>query len=57
MLVDLQAGKRLELEAINGEMVRLGREPGVPTPLNSTIYALLNPFANGTPPSPDGQRQ
>jgi len=52
MLVDLQAGRRLELEAINGELVRLGREHGVPTPLSYAVYALLCPFANGTPEMP-----
>lgn len=49
MLVDLEAGRRLELEAINGELVRLGKEHGVPTPLNFAIYALLSPYANGAP--------
>jgi 2-dehydropantoate 2-reductase len=33
MLHDLLAGRRLELESLNGTVVRLGRERGVPTPL------------------------
>ena len=52
MLVDLNAGKRLELDAINGALVRLGKEHGVPTPLNSTVYALLKPYVDGAPELP-----
>lgn len=43
--VDLEAGRPLELETLTGAVVRLGREAGVPTPVNQTIYALLVPFA------------
>ena len=53
MLVDLLAGRRLEVEAINGELVRMGEEHGIPTPLNSAVYALLSPYVNGTPLTPD----
>ncbi|MEJ2668485.1 MAG: 2-dehydropantoate 2-reductase, partial [Deinococcales bacterium] len=38
---DLAAGKPLELEALNGAASRLGRELGVPTPVNDFIYAAL----------------
>jgi 2-dehydropantoate 2-reductase len=38
---DLEAGKRLEVEALNGVVVRKGEAAGVPTPLNFTLYALL----------------
>ncbi len=41
MQIDLENGRPLELEALNGEVVRLGREVGVPTPANETIYGLL----------------
>jgi 2-dehydropantoate 2-reductase len=44
---DLIAGKRLEVEALNGKIVRLGRELGVPTPIQFTIYAALKPYATG----------
>ncbi len=50
MLVDLEAGRRLELDAITGTAMRLGREWGVPTPRNDMIYAALQPYANGAPP-------
>jgi 2-dehydropantoate 2-reductase len=48
---DILAGRRLELEALNGAVVRLGREAGVPTPLNFAVYAALKPYAEGAPPS------
>ena len=41
MQTDLENGRPLELEALNGAVVRLGREVGVPTPANETIYGLL----------------
>jgi 2-dehydropantoate 2-reductase len=48
MYYDVMNGRRLELEAINGAAVRIGRELGVPTPLNFAVYAGLLPYANGT---------
>lgn len=38
---DLERGGRLEVEALNGAAVRLGRAFGVPTPANQAIYAAL----------------
>jgi 2-dehydropantoate 2-reductase len=49
LLTDLLAGKRLELESINGALVRLGAKLGVPTPLNLACYAALKPYVNGAP--------
>ena len=40
---DLSAGRRSELEAWNGAVVRLGREAGVATPVHDTLYAALLP--------------
>ena len=48
---DLVAGRRLELESLNGMTVRLGRQHGVPTPLNYALYAALRPYLDG-PPAP-----
>ena len=45
---DLAHGGRLELDALNGEVVRRGREHGIQTPLNFAIYAALKPYINGT---------
>ena len=43
LLVALEAGRRLELEAMSGTVMRYGREVGIPTPLHSMIYAALKP--------------
>ncbi len=53
-LVDLENGRRLELEGLSGAIVRLGRKLGVPTPVHQTVYAALKPFRDGPPvPSSD----
>ena len=52
MLADLEAGRRLELEAITGVAVRLGQAHGVPTPANAAIYAALKPYVDGAPAIP-----
>jgi 2-dehydropantoate 2-reductase len=41
MANDLDRGNRLELDWLAGTVSRLGRELGVPTPVNDTIYAAL----------------
>jgi 2-dehydropantoate 2-reductase len=46
---DLAGGRRLELESLNGEVVRRGREYYVETPLNFAIYAALRPYVDGAP--------
>ena len=51
MLLDLEAGKPLEHEWVSGEIVRLGRELGVPTPFHEIAYAALKPFAAGNRPN------
>ena len=47
MHTDLDAGRPLELEALNGAVVRLGREAGIPTPVNDTLYSALLPHRDG----------
>jgi 2-dehydropantoate 2-reductase len=49
MAYDLFAGRRLEIETLNGSAVRLGAEIGVPTPINRVITASLLPYKDGTP--------
>lgn len=46
-LCDLERGKPLELEWLSGAIHRMGKETGVPTPVHSTTYAALRPFAKG----------
>ena len=48
MHADIMAGRPLELEALNGAVVRAGQRAGVPTPINDLIYAALKPFAAGS---------
>jgi len=43
MQLDLEKGKPFELDALNGTVSRLGLEFGIPTPINSFIYACLKP--------------
>ena len=41
MLHDLEAGRRLEVDWLNGEVVRLGRELGIETPANAAVIEAL----------------
>ena len=47
ILVDLEHGRRLEVEAINGFTSRLGVALNVPTPANDFVYACLKPHMAG----------
>lgn len=50
MLDDLNRGKPLENDYLSGDVVRLGREHGVPTPIHTMLYALLKPIADALEP-------
>lgn len=41
MLQDLARGRRTEIDALNGAVVALGRQHGVPTPVNEVITRLV----------------
>jgi 2-dehydropantoate 2-reductase len=41
MRQDLEAGRRCEIDAINGGVARTGREVGIATPVNDTCVALV----------------
>jgi 2-dehydropantoate 2-reductase len=41
MLQDVEARRPTEIDWLNGGIVRFGREHGVPTPLNESIWALV----------------
>jgi 2-dehydropantoate 2-reductase len=47
LLIDLAQGKRIEVEQLQGSVVRRAQKAGVPTPIMSTLYAVLKPWANG----------
>ena len=49
MALDLERGRRLELDVFQGTAVRLGEQLGVPTPVNRLIYAALKLHKDGSP--------
>jgi len=52
LLIDLSQGKKIEVEALHGAVVRRAARLGVPVPIMSTLYAVLKPFAAGLPQTP-----
>lgn len=50
MLQDLERGKRLEHDALNGAVARAGLRAGVATPLNATLARLLTVLDPGASP-------
>ncbi len=49
LLVDLEQGKRIEVEALHGAAVRRAAARGVPAPILRTLYAALKPWETGRP--------
>jgi 2-dehydropantoate 2-reductase len=49
LLIDLAQGKRIEVEALQGSVVRRGSSLGVPTPVMAALYAALKPHVDGPP--------
>ena len=47
LLIDLSQGKRIEVEALQGSVVRRGARVGVATPIMAALYAVLRPHAAG----------
>jgi len=47
LLIDLQQGKRIEVEALQGAVVRRAARLGVPVPIISALYAVLKLHARG----------
>ncbi|HEX2453338.1 MAG TPA: 2-dehydropantoate 2-reductase [Vicinamibacterales bacterium] len=45
LLIDLSQGKRIEVEALQGSIVRRAARAGVPAPIMSVLYAVLKPWA------------
>jgi 2-dehydropantoate 2-reductase len=46
LLIDLQQGKPIEIEALAGAVVHRGEARRVPTPVMATLYAVLKPHAS-----------
>jgi len=49
LLIDLSQGKRIEVEALQGSIVRRAAKASIQVPIMSTLYALLKPYAAGSP--------
>ncbi len=49
MLLDYLAGRRCEIDVINGSIPREGAKLGVPTPVNDTVVALVKAREAGFP--------
>lgn len=45
LLIDLSQGKRIEVEALQGSVVRRSERLGIPAPIMTTLYAVLRPHA------------
>jgi 2-dehydropantoate 2-reductase len=51
LLIDLSLGKRIEVEQLQGSVMRRAARVGVPAPITSTLYAVLKPWSDGAPQS------
>ena len=47
LLIDLSQGKRIEVEALQGSVVRRAARAGIPVPIVATLYAVLKPWSRG----------
>ena len=46
MAKDFTEGRPVELDGLNGAVIRLARQTGTPTPANDFLYAILKPSAD-----------
>lgn len=42
MLMDMEKGKPMEIDALNGTICRIGKEKGISTPVNDLLYSLIS---------------
>ena len=47
LLIDLEQGKRIEVEALQGAAIRRATKHGLATPIVSTLYSVLKPWESG----------
>jgi 2-dehydropantoate 2-reductase len=50
MVADIHAGKRTEVDELNGAIVELGRQHHLPTPVNARIVELVKTLEGQHPP-------
>ena len=48
-VIDLEQGKRIEVEALQGAALRRAAAHGVPVPIIATLYAVLKAWESGNP--------
>lgn len=46
MLQDIRAGKKTEIDTLNGAIVTLGKEYGIPVPVNTTLHQMIKFLEN-----------
>ena len=56
LLIDLEMGKRIEVEALQGAALRRAATHNLPMPIISTLYAVLRPHAGGSHRGAEAQR-
>ena len=45
--IDLENGRRLEAPWLTGNVCKMGRNLGIPTPTNDTLYSVIEPYIMG----------
>ena len=56
MFDDWKAGRRTEIDYLNGYIVKKGRELGIPTPVNEALTAMIKTITEKEPIGPDRVR-
>ena len=46
--IDLEHGRRLEAPWLTGNVCKMGRQYGIPTPANDTLYSVIQPYIMGS---------
>ena len=41
MLQDVEAGRKTEVEILSGAVIEMGREHGIPTPVNDMFFRMI----------------
>jgi len=47
MLQDIEAGQKTEVEVFSGRAIALGKQYNIPTPVNETIFRIINLLEKG----------
>ncbi|WP_201775958.1 ketopantoate reductase family protein [Leptolinea tardivitalis] len=47
MLQDIEAGQKTEVEVFSGKVIALGKQYGIPTPVNETVFRIIKLLEQG----------